>query len=469
MKKQKIQALRTDNSTRDTPCDLVVALMRNEENGGTLETFLSGFAFDSQKDIEKAIRDVCFAVAGDRFVNDKETQKNDVRARSLASRYNDILNKQEKFETYPLKIAQRLWNSGYSKQRLQERTAALFAKHTPDARTFEKTCKRIREVYALTAEDVDKLRFFVEMVKAGESFPNSLRRMLYLWGAAKMTGKTTTASIIVSLLNGSTDWQNDIQNYKTTLANELQIGGFKVPRIAECNACLMDEAFFFDMQKVYTDFKALITSSSGSARLPYGQEFTWTGCPNYVATSNDALATFIKDWNDRRYLAVEFKGTPEALTLDEVAELWQTFIFNSTPRADWKQWADELVAAGANEDGERTERAEEFALELRSPIFAKHLATRVQVGPKYSAANYVSLKFFVDFFANTIGTAEAARRRGEIESAVLQVFGPRYSSTRFWLLGELQDRADRIQEEQKEEPETAAIVTATGEIEKTPF
>ena len=302
-------------------------------------------------------------------------------------------------------------------------------------------------MYSLTDVDVEKIHFFVEQTKAGDKFPNSLRRMLYIWGSTMKTGKTTSATMLVSLLNGDTD-ESNIARYSSTLANEMQVKSFAVPKISECNAVLMDECFFADMGKMYADFKRFITSSNGRARLPYGQEFEWTGQPNYIATSNDSLQKFIKDWSDRRYLSVEFKAKPtERLSFEEIKALWAAFVLNSQRIKDWSAWADELAPV-SEEKGDRTEVADELEIDLRKlDMLERVLAMNTPTKSPASAQNHVALKTFVDWFSESMGVMEAHKRRAEIEAAVIKVYGERYSTTNYWLLTSLQETAQRMKNE----------------------
>jgi hypothetical protein len=64
-----------------------------------------------------------------------------------------------------------------------------------------------------------------------------------------------------------------------------------------------------------------------------------------------------------------------------------------------------------------------------------------------SSDNHISLKFFVDYFATQIGAAEAQKRREEIEHAVLNVYGERYSTQTYWLLSDLKKRAQELKRE----------------------
>ena len=438
----KITDVCATNSTRESPSNLVALYIAHESDGGTLADFLTRFDFESREEIAKAVRDLSYAIVGDRWVSDKYTQESMVRMKCLHKRFSTICTNPDKFDKYPMALSGELWHGGYSRKRINAATEQLMIDVSGDY--WQRVCNDIKRVYHLSDTDIEKLRFFVCQVRAGEKFPNSLRRMLYIWGNAKMTGKTTVATMIVSILNGDSDF-NNIAKYSTSLAYEMQIKSFAVPKISECNTCLMDECFYADMGKTYADFKRFITSSGGTARLPFGQEFAWEGYPNYVATSNDPLKRFIKDWNDRRYLSVEFTSAPTVqLSFEQIFDLWHVFVCGCKPEADWKTWADQ-IAQSANEVGERTERSNEFEIELKRSAFLDYLQAQVCMNDRPSSSdNHISLKFFVDYFTRDCGVTEAQKRREEIEQAVLNVFGARYSTQTYWLLSDLKKRGQEL-------------------------
>lgn len=441
----KIQELSADNGTKQCPCDLVSKYLFHEEKGGTLTTFLEQFDFSSRDDITSAIRLFLRAVVLDDYLRSKDLADTNPAAAIIYYRYKKIVSDAAKLDKYPISLSGEIWHGGYSRRRLKERTTELLNVEISKEK-FAAACERIKAVYNLSDIDINKLHFFVEQVKADSTFPNSLRRMLYIWGAEKMTGKTTTATMLVSLLNGDKN-ESNIARYSTTLSNEMQIKGFAVPKISECNVCLMDECFYNDMGKTYADFKRFLTSSNGRARLPFGQEFEWQGQPNYIATSNDSLQKFIKDWGDRRYLSIEFKSKPtEKLTFDEIKQLWYDFVTNSERTKEWRDWAEEL-APMSNEKGDRTITTEELELELRKMRMIERVLD--QITPSYSPAcaqNRVSLKTFVDWFSESMGSVEAHKRKSEIEQAVINVYGPRYSSTGYWLLNKLHEKARELKD-----------------------
>lgn len=443
----KIEKYSTSDGGRTNPCELVSAYLLWEQDGGTLASWLQTFDFDTRDEIERAIRLFIRTVTMDDYMRRKKLDEDNPYASAIFMRYNKIMTDANRLDKYPVTLSGEIWHGGFCRKRLESRTAALFGSVTPDASKFAKACERIKRVYSLTDVDVEKIHFFVEQTKSGDKFPNSLRRMLYIWGSTMKTGKTTSATMLVSLLNGDTD-ESNIARYSSTLANEMQVKSFAVPKISECNAVLMDECFFADMGKMYADFKRFITSSNGRARLPYGQEFEWTGQPNYIATSNDSLQKFIKDWSDRRYLSVEFKSKPtEQLTFDEIKQLWADFVLNSTRTKEWSAWADEL-APMSEEKGDRTEVTEELEIDLRKlEMLDRVLALNTPSKSPACAQNHVALKTFVDWFSETMGVMEAHKRKAEIEAAVIKVYGSRYSTTNYWLLSSLQETAQRLKNE----------------------
>ena len=443
----KLTQYNTTDGGRENPCELISAFMMWERDGGTLSSWMEQFDFDTREEIEKAIRLFIRTVTLDDYMRKKHLEEENPYAAAVFTRYSKIMTDANRLDKYPVSLSGEIWHGGFSRKRLESRTAALFGSVTPDASKYAEACERIKRVYSLTDVDVEKIHFFVEQTKAGDKFPNSLRRMLYIWGSTMKTGKTTSATMLVSLLNGDTD-ESNIARYSSTLANEMQVKSFAVPKISECNAVLMDECFFADMGKMYADFKRFITSSNGRARLPYGQEFEWTGQPNYIATSNDSLQKFIKDWSDRRYLSVEFKAKPtERLSFEEIKALWAAFVLNSQRTKDWSAWADELAPV-SEEKGDRTEVADELEIDLRKlDMLERVLAMNTPTKSPASAQNHVALKTFVDWFSESMGVMEAHKRRAEIEAAVIKVYGERYSTTNYWLLTSLQETAQRLKNE----------------------
>lgn len=436
----KIKDIIHTNSTSDRPSDLVAIYLHNEDSMRTLNDFLLQYDYDSVDELEFSIRVLCRAIVSDLYLSSKRVQQDCPAMRLIYKRFSDIVSKAGTCDKFPHITATELWHGIYGRRLLERNTTALLAGE-PDSAVFVETVETIKNTYHLTDTDIHKITYFVQQVRAGSEFPPSLRRMLYLWGEKKKTGKTTTAGMITAILNG--DRFENVSRYNTTLSQEMQIRGFSVPLISSCNVAMMDECFYADMGKTYTDFKRFLTSNNGRARLPYGQEFEWYGQPNYIATSNDPLRVFIKDWNDRRYLSVQFTSTPDQLDFADVYDLWLSFCKNVPRVTDWRNETIQIEQI-ASENGERMERTEELAVELQQPLFIDHISKLTQNVNRFAAENKITLKFFVDFFAQSMGTAEANKRRAEIEKAVVQVYGERYSTTNYWLLSDLQSAAHDI-------------------------
>lgn len=429
--------LSTLGGSETCPSELSAEYMEAYERGETMTEFLCRFAFKSKDAIRVAVMVLARCIVNDPYFC-PENRKKSGDVRCIFTRFDNVLKFIDKSDKYARSISEEVWNGYFVRELLAERTAAAFAAK-PDPMIYEQVAKRIADTYNLTLNDLEKLRFFICQVKAGRNFPKSLRRMLYVWGREKKTGKTTCAEALTCALNGESSTEN-VLKYKTTLSNEMQIKSFAVPRIAEANVCTMDECFYADMGKTYADFKRFITSVDGVARLPYGQPFNWFGMPNYIATSNEPLQRFIKDWNDRRYLSVEFKAKPSvSMTFGEIFELWRLFAVHAEPlMSDWAAWA-ERIAAMSDESGEMTIVSGEFEAELRQADFLQHLVNEHEEGAKTSNLNRRTLKYFVDWFARYDVTARKAR--AEIEAAVVKVFGARNEGRNYWILSDLKQRA----------------------------
>ena len=453
------------NSTSDRPSDLAIIFIDASNKGKTMVEFLSRFDFDSQDEIRCAVIDLCKAICDDKWLGSKQTQMSIPSMKCLLRRFTDIYSKQAQIDKYPQAIAGEMWHGDYARNKREKVVARMFDREH-DLRRYKAACERLVACYGMSEMDEKKMHFFVCQVRAGRDFPDSLRRMLYLWGRTKKTGKTTLAKALVCVLNGSEDME-EYTKFATDLQTEMQIKTFSVPKIAEARCAMMDECFFADMSKVYADFKKMITERDGSARLPYGQEFQWKGLPNYISTSNEPLVAFIKDWNDRRYLSINFESEPkETMTDEEVIALVKEYCVNA-PDIDFHEWAAELYKK-ANEKGEKTERAEEFAIEMQKEEFLSYIKNATYIaGNKFAADNRISAKWFVDFFVRSMG-AEAHKRRAEILEAARMVFGDKYND-RFWLLDDLRARADEIARGDGEDDGDETVNKLDEDNEKLPF
>ena len=197
MKKKDIYKLQTV-STTDNPCELVSALLLHLDKFGTFSEFIGMFHFGTCEEMSRGVAYLVKAVCLDKFMRSKPLREVNPFAYSVWVRFNRIFTDQTRFDKFAIATAGEIWNGGYSRTLIKQRTAELLAQE-PDEERFAQVCERIKYVYQLTDADVEKLRFFVEQVKAGDVFPNSLRRMLYIWGEAKKTGKTTEMALMMAV------------------------------------------------------------------------------------------------------------------------------------------------------------------------------------------------------------------------------------------------------------------------------
>ena len=128
------------------------------------------------------------------------------------------------------------------------------------------------------------------------------------------------------------------------------------------------------------------------------------------------------------------------------------------------------IAASANEIGERQERSDEFEIELKRSEFLDMVISKVCMSDRVSSSdNHVSLKFFVDYFAAQIGATEAQKRREEIERAVLNVYGERYSTQTYWLLSDIKKRAQDLKRAIIYGEDSETLTVESEESIKLPF
>jgi hypothetical protein len=64
-----------------------------------------------------------------------------------------------------------------------------------------------------------------------------------------------------------------------------------------------------------------------------------------------------------------------------------------------------------------------------------------------------------------MGVVEAHKRKAEIEAAVVKVYGPRYSTTNYWLLTALQDTALGLKNEINNEINNPTATDTQAEAE----
>jgi hypothetical protein len=366
---------------------------------------------------------------------------------TLNRRAKSIWDSDSNFDKAKSTIVDELWHSHFERKYFDERWRTFLSSAV--RKDWSLVVARLTDAYGFTAEEVERLRFFVCQVKAGREFPPSLRRMLYLWSKEKMTGKTTIAKALASALNGG---EKDASRYSSDLATELGIKSFALPKISAMNAVLLDECFFRDMNRSYPSLKKRLTMNDGSARLPYGKEFEWRGCPNYIATSNEPLSTFIADWNDRRYLSIEMRK-PRRMSEKAIRDIWTDFVVAAEPPMTWTEWGEKM-AVTADEKGAMTERADEFEVILTGANFASYINNKdYNVSSPHHPDHRITATTILTFMRENLKDARMAEYRQEVIAAAERVFGPRVKvgGCLVWWLGEMRERLAQVRSETPDE------------------
>lgn len=430
------------------PSQLMADRLKAEQDGESLAGFLERFDFQSRDEIVQMVRRLAQHATEDPYFHAKENRSLHPSVDILYRRALKLRASAGALDKYADSVASELWAGKIAPRIRDAKVRAMFST-PPDPDCWEAVADKIQWTYNFSRMEVQRLRFFVCMVKMGEDFPCSLRRMLYMWGDKKKTGKTTTARMLAAVLNGEEDWQHT--NFATTLQREMQIENYAVPLVAECRCAVLDEAMFADMSRVYHRLKTHMTSTDGTARLPYGQTFAWHGLPNYIATSNEPLSHFIEDWNDRRYLCVEFANEPKQLKFDEIWQMWREFAIHSylPDGKTIEEWGDEMMET-SNEVGVRTEYADEYAELFRSSEWVEAFNTLPTAPSAWHNDNRLTLGKIVKMVCTTWQDNSHRRHRGEIERAFIEVFGPRAKDSNFWLISDCRKKIAAEQEKVRE-------------------
>lgn len=438
----KIRDLSTSGD-KATPSELMRRRLEVERAGGSDGDFVREFDFDSADEVEQAVRLTIMRATEDAYFRDNENRKNDTSTEVLYRKGLKLRTSAGSFEKYTRSIATEQWANYFAPRHRSELIRAAF-EFAPNPAAYRLAAASLANVYGFTQNDIEKLRFFCCQVKAGEMFPKSLRRMLYLWGTAKQTGKTTTAETLAAILNGEEAPAPD--NFKTTLSREMQIDAYAVPIVTECRCAVMDEAFYRDMGKTYSKFKSMLTGTGGTARLPYGQTFVWHGLPNYIATSNEPLNVFIKDWGDRRYLSVNFTAKPKKLKPSELWDLWSDFAKNAELPSgeDFDSWG-EKIAPLAEEEGEKGVNCSDYEVYIRGEEFRKKIENGPNVSHAHNDNRLTGLKV-CNMLGEVMHDYTARDHRSEIEAAFERVYGPKDTRLKCWFFDycrEIQRDEDR--------------------------
>lgn len=409
-------------------------------NTNSIQLFLQQCEFNNIAEVADGVRQCYEAIISDAYLRSDDVKKNSPILQAFYNRYKKHYTSIS-FEGYCENIAQSMWLSFFAKAKRDE-TLKKLNDTTPDQTEYEKAANVLATMYGLSSDDLEKLRLFVYQVKKGRDFPDSLRRMLYLYSEKKKTGKTTFARVLAEVLNGYSEYE-DSNAFNSQLSIEMQIQNYATPKVAQYNVVVLDECFYADMAKTYARFKEIITSRDGEARLPYGQPFRWEGVRNYIATSNENLSTFIADWSDRRYYNIEFNATPQECSEADLFLVVKHFVANvevTDYTATINMLYDKLEVKGT-----KSVTTDEYATEMQQNIFVDWLLSLdCDCNKKFCVQNRLTTKKIVDFFAGQKGS-EAGKQRKEIERAFVSVYGEKIAAG-YWLLPDIKIAAQSIKD-----------------------
>lgn len=408
----------------------------------SVQILLQQCDFSSEKQVAKALRESYECIINDAYLRSDDVRKNNPILYSFYNRYKKHYTSIA-FEGYCEREAGSMWFSHFAKNK-RDNVLRDIAAYIPDAKKYAQIQQELQRIYHFSNDDLKKLELFIAQVKIGRDFPDSLRRMLYLYSEKKKTGKTTFARILAEVLNGYECYQ-DSSEFNSSLSVEMQIANYAVPKVATYSVVILDECFYADMAKTYNKFKEIITSRDGEGRLPYGQPFKWEGVRNYIATSNDNLQNFINDWSDRRFYNIEFRE-PEQVSEYNLFKMISDYVRN-VPTDHWREDLNAMFEL-LEVEGAKTLSTNEYAIEMQQDVFATYIRNMpCNLDIKFHASNRLTLKKIVDFFGAQKGS-DAAKHRKEIERAFVSLFGQREKQG-YWLLPDIKSKLNKINEEEE--------------------
>lgn len=406
-------------STADKPSDIVAEMLRHDPPA--VEPALHGLDFETVKELTTAYTAAWHAAATDKYLIAKPTQLVTPAASILLNRAKKLCTSPN-MERIMSAAAEGLWLTGYERRALETRRNAVFSgEKSTDIYLGAKT--KITEIYGFSADDLERVRYFVCQARRNGSDP-ALNRSLYIWSGEKMTGKTTVAKIVAGILNGWDTWQEVTRNagsYMSDIPCELQFGTFDRPKGTR-NACVvMDEAFAGKTTaKYYGKFKTALTSDTCDVQIKFGGTYPVRCTRNYIFTSNNDIASVVADESERRMMVVRMRK-PRQIPYTEIFDIWRAFIVNAPDEEDVAAW---YVRTAQEIKGEKGIQREDIASAFLSEDFRSRLTDRQAIS-QYQIA-------YPHFFTQYITAVFDVKTRVDVvKEAVCDVFGePKASGTR---------------------------------------
>lgn len=421
-------------STSSQMSDLTAEIVKTN----SIQLLLQDYDFQTEKEVAQSIRRCYECIIADAYLRSDDVRKNNPILLSFYNRYKKHYTTIA-FEGYCENTAKQMWLSFFAKKKRDEQLQRLINLE-PKKELYNTSKEQLKQIYNFSDEDITKLKLFCIQALKGRSFPDSLRRMLYLYSEQKKTGKTTFARVLAEVLNGWKEYE-DSNLFNSQLLIEMQIQNYSIPKVAQYNCVVLDECFYSDMQKTYARFKEIITSRDGEGRLPYGQPFKWEGVRNYIATSNENLSSFIADWSDRRYYNIDFKGLPMQIDEQQLFNIVKMFVTNINTD-NFKNEID-INYNSLEVDGTRTINCNDYLIEMQQNVFTKWLQDMdCNCDKKFAIINRLTTKKIIEYFASQKGS-NAINHRKEIERAFTEVYGEKYNG-QYWLLPDIKKKINEL-------------------------
>ena len=277
---------------------------------------------ETEKDVQDFFRDIAKSITHDPVLADNEAMKAvTINYKLLYKQHIFLYSSPDKLGDWSKAKGTYIWLTEILTKRRHEQFLKI--KKPMDSFALDEISLKIKKVYGFSDLEIIYLQYFCSQSKLDDLDP-SINTFLYCWSTEQMTGKTTVTSYIIAFLNGEISGKAD--NHKSKLKNEMQFDKFSQPNAISSRATLIAEGGFFDMSKVYEDFKQMITSNSCEIEFKYKNGKITKRCfRNYGVTSNIPPEYFVMDEKERRILPIHFKK-PEAMEFHDIKEMWYKFV-----------------------------------------------------------------------------------------------------------------------------------------------
>jgi len=375
---------------------------------------------NNEVDIQDFFSEMGYTIVSDPILSNNDLLKQvNVDYKLIYEQHRSLFKHPDRCNDWAQSKGTYIWFSLILPKRRQEQFVKI--KKELEIDKLRKISAKIKKTYNFSDRDIMYLQYFCSQTKLDNLDP-SLNTFLYLWSKEQFTGKTTVASYICSFLNGETN--GDATQHKSKLKKEMQMKNFDIPKATSSRCTLIDEGGFFDMQKVYDDFKQLITSNSCEVEFKYKTGDRTRRCfRNYIMTSNVDPIYFVQDETERRILAIHFT-VPEDLGFPEIQAMWHEFVLECNLSALKLSEIYREVIRPNSQVGE----INNIMLELRD-IFSRQ---RIDACTSHSSFNVANVMTF-----NEIAKNDKKMSREVVKRVLIKLYGQPDNRQRFYKLNRI--------------------------------